>query len=705
MKKLLAVIAALALSLCLAPNAFAQPDEEMVAQSDPVNGELSGEVLASELISPTGVYALAGDTKLVLDISTDICCIYDTKGMYNLSIEGDGILTIEGGMLGVGIAVKSLEMNGGCVQIINDTNVYNYGIWVEEDFVMNGGDVYAEGTKRGVHVGRYFRLAGGYLEAVGGNVGLWANGSPGGFKITDGTLVASGAADMAVFACDMSINPDVFKDRYPTSLFYDLSVPVSIITPESESEDISGYTFFTGGSKETNVVIGGHTPMNVQEIPFEAVTEKLQTGARPAYTAKISDKKIGSNKAADFVKVCKEGWVDVSDKHIELNSSYWFSRPAAAGHTYEYYITFKAAKNLVFGSPVISYKGTTITPPFVDVSKDGHYLTIRAWINSGQMLGFDRLSGDGALDTMAQIVTEGNFAQHGTVVLASVEGYWDALTAAGVAGLYDAPVVMTYGTKLADQAKELIGKLRPETIYVCGGKMTLSDDTVAEAKAAAGTSPAVERLSGDTATGTANDIYSKSTGWQDDTALIATVGTFQDALAAAPIAFAKKWPIFLAEYDWETGKGMLSAETLAAMQKGGIKYAYIVGGEYWISKDVDKQLALNGITVKKRLAGETAVETSSTVAVRAITGTDNFGMTPNGLGVASSQVYQDALAGAALCGIHNTPMILVLDENSSTISGYVKGYHDDIDYGHVFGGTTWVTEKTFDALNEARNKG
>ena len=33
------------------------------------------------------------------------------------------------------------------------------------------------------------------------------------------------------------------------------------------------------------------------------------------------------------------------------------------------------------------------------------------------------------------------------------------------------------------------------------------------------------------------------------------------------------------------------------MQKGGIKYAYIVGGEYWISKDVDKQLALNGITL------------------------------------------------------------------------------------------------------------
>lgn len=54
-----------------------------------------------------------------------------------------------------------------------------------------------------------------------------------------------------------------------------------------------------------------------------------------------------------------------------------------------------------------------------------------------------RLYGDNAFKTMSAIIDEGGFEAGGTVVLASLEGYWDALTAAGIAGLEGAPVVMS----------------------------------------------------------------------------------------------------------------------------------------------------------------------------------------------------------------------------------------------------------------------
>ena len=58
---------------------------------------------------------------------------------------------------------------------------------------------------------------------------------------------------------------------------------------------------------------------------------------------------------------------------------------------------------------------------------------------------------------MSEIVDAGSFAKGGTVVLASLEGYWDALTAAGIAGLENAPVVMALQIELGAKSAEVIG--------------------------------------------------------------------------------------------------------------------------------------------------------------------------------------------------------------------------------------------------------
>ena len=307
-----------------------------------------------------------------------------------------------------------------------------------------------------------------------------------------------------------------------------------------------------------------------------------------------------------------------------------------------------------------------------------------------------RLSGNNALDTMKKVVEAGKFKSGGTVVLASVEGYWDALTAAGIAGLEGAPVVMTQGKVLSAQAKSLLQSLKPTRIVVCGGKNTITDAVANAAKAAAGAKGLV-RASGNNAAGTAVDIYKRGKGWSD-TAIIATAGTYHDALAAAPLAYANAMPIFLADYDWANEKGMLSKATIDAMAKGGIKKAYIAGGTYWISKDVERQLADAGIALVKRLAGASSVETSVAIAEEAVA---KYGMTPDGLGLATTASYYDALAGAAFCGKANTVLLLADRPLAASIVDYAWTNTHSIDTAYVFGGTGSVSPETYETFRDA----
>ena len=301
-----------------------------------------------------------------------------------------------------------------------------------------------------------------------------------------------------------------------------------------------------------------------------------------------------------------------------------------------------------------------------------------------------RLAGNGALDTMSAIVEEGRFATGGTVVLASLEGYWDALTAAGIAGLEDAPVVMTGKNSLSAQASAQLKKLKPTKIIVCGGTYWIPDKVLKQAASAAGISTsAVTRLSGGNATQTAIKIAEQGKGRWSKTAIVATVGTFQDALAAAPVSYAKRMPIFLAQFDFAKQRGSITQETIKAMKAVGITKCYIAGGTYWLPKSVTDDLKKAGITVIKQLAGKTAVETSAAIAREA---TSKLGMNNDYLSFADVRAHYDALAGAAFCGKHESVMLLVENWQSSCMDGYAKSAVSPTSTAYIFGGEGSVEE-------------
>ena len=309
-----------------------------------------------------------------------------------------------------------------------------------------------------------------------------------------------------------------------------------------------------------------------------------------------------------------------------------------------------------------------------------------------------RLAGDNALETMAAIVEEGSFPVGGTVVLASLEGYWDALTAAGIAGLESAPVLMVLPDAVPERTAVLLDKLAPKKIVVCGGTYWIPDKVVEQATVAAGGSPEVVRLAGDNAAQTAEKIAAEGKGTWDNTAIVATAGTFQDALAAAPVAYAKKMPIFLAQFDFAAEKGSITADTVKAMKDAGIEKCYIAGGTYWLPQSVTDDLKAAGIEVLGQLGGATAVETSGLIAQLAVT---ELGMKADNMGVADVRAHYDALASAALCGKNGSVLVLALNEKSSVIDGFVKDSKSAMAKAYIFGGTSSVSTATEEALKVA----
>ncbi|MBQ3301051.1 MAG: cell wall-binding repeat-containing protein [Eggerthellaceae bacterium] len=327
---------------------------------------------------------------------------------------------------------------------------------------------------------------------------------------------------------------------------------------------------------------------------------------------------------------------------------------------------------------------------------DSHSWSRQAYFNENEPHGSAvRLKGAMALDTMASIVNKGGFKKNGTVVLATFDGYWDALTAAGIAGMADAPVLMTEPSKLSEQTEKLLGQLKPKTIVVCGGTSALPEK-VAKAAAKAAGGATVKRCSGKTATGTAVDIFQKAPeltkGSWGKTAFVCTNDGYWDALAAAPVSFAKKLPIFLTE-----GKSNISQATLNAIKSGGIERVYVVGGTAAIADSVVTKLKNAGINVAGRLWGATAVETSVAVAKYGM----KLGMSADGLGVATTNGYWDALSGAALCGHLGSVMVLADSPKANSIVEFAWNNSDDIDTAYVFGGTAAISSDTFQSVSDA----
>ena len=301
---------------------------------------------------------------------------------------------------------------------------------------------------------------------------------------------------------------------------------------------------------------------------------------------------------------------------------------------------------------------------------------------------FTRLYGTGRYDTMKAIVLEPERPLGGAAIVATGTGFKDALAASGLAGVLNAPLILTDGKSLSSQAKEVIQKLKIDKIYIAGGEFAISKSV--ENELAKLVKNNIVRCAGANSAATSAELAKKGKGsWSgDNTAIIATNKSFKDALSVSPIAYAKKYPILLAD----NGQS-LSGAVLDTLTDLGIKNAIIVGGELAVTPKVVSQLESKGIKVRERLSGGNALQTSEAIAKWGL----KNGLTANRMGVATSQNYPDALAGAALCGYYKSVLVLA-DDKATYNTAFPKSYKTIVKKGYVFGGEFAVGADTFKAL-------
>ena len=131
---------------------------------------------------------------------------------------------------------------------------------------------------------------------------------------------------------------------------------------------------------------------------------------------------------------------------------------------------------------------------------------------------FERLAGDNRYATSAEAAER--FGSTNTVVLASGEDgrYPDALAASYLAGLRDAPVLLTRKDVTPDVVKAAIDDSGARNIVIVGGESAVSkaqEDELAQ-------DYSVKRLAGDNRYGTATEIITEGGDAGTDTALLAT---------------------------------------------------------------------------------------------------------------------------------------------------------------------------------------
>ncbi len=365
-------------------------------------------------------------------------------------------------------------------------------------------------------------------------------------------------------------------------------------------------------------------------------------------------------------------------------------------------------EGLTFNTETLEITGTATTTGAyeVKISADstlGHTeKTLTLLVSTGK---WSRLEGESRIDTMSAIVgdafSEDNASEY--ILVASSDGYADALSASALAGVLDAPVVTTSSNELSEQSASQIKRLAngKTTVYVIGGSEAVSDETFDQIGEIVGVDK-VERLAGTDRVSTGLEILEACRSEWSDTYVITNAWGYADALSSGAYASNNAAPIF------GTTDGVLTSEQASAIRWLGFNKVVILGGNAAVDADqVKAQIGEDKQYVV--LAGDTRIETSRAI-VEWECGLDTTkafapeNVLPlSNIAVSYAGGYADAPAGVNLSTQQVAP-VLLLDESEAsvtTIDTLIKANKLQVLNGRILGGSAAVSTTVEGWLNDA----
>jgi putative cell wall-binding protein len=289
-------------------------------------------------------------------------------------------------------------------------------------------------------------------------------------------------------------------------------------------------------------------------------------------------------------------------------------------------------------------------------------------------------------------VSLGFSPQKEIAVVACGNNFPDALAASSLAGVYNAPVILTDSSTLSPQASSQLSRLGVKTVHIMGGAGAISP---AVESAIANMGITINRISGTDrlSTSVATLRAANAAGNASNTVIIATGYNYADSLSIGPWAYYSRSPIILTQPD-----GTLSYEAVNAIKSDPTKSnIIIVGGTAVVSDYVKDQLG--DIYNYTRLSGINRYETSRRIAEWEVT----HGLSWNVPLMATGNNYPDALAGAAVAGNTHSPLLLVANATDTTVDA-LRANRTAISNYYILGGESAVSSSLANTIASTLNK-
>ena len=319
-----------------------------------------------------------------------------------------------------------------------------------------------------------------------------------------------------------------------------------------------------------------------------------------------------------------------------------------------------------------------------------------------QDIGWERLAGNSRYETMQAIARQGWLDNvGGTVILATGASFPDALTGLSLAGLYDAPILLTRQSTLSKEAAEEIQRINPRRVIILGGEEAVSSAVETQVAAMVGKYN-VTRIAGYSRYDTSYRIYEAGLGRWSKTVLFVTGRNPADAMTVSSYAYASHTPVFLVK-----SNGTIMTEMKQALLDEGVEQAVIIGGMLGgmrLQKDLRLLLGEENVI---QIAGNDRYETSSLFAEWVAGHKTELSVQPDRIlsyakvGAANGNSFPDALTGGALCG--KSDSIFMLVKNRAEYQLIDKTLEDNLSIfqkGYLFGGEQVLSDALMTHLSE-----
>lgn len=300
-----------------------------------------------------------------------------------------------------------------------------------------------------------------------------------------------------------------------------------------------------------------------------------------------------------------------------------------------------------------------------------------------------RIGGEDRYRT-SQLISYENFTGSDTVILATGLNFADALTASGLAGCTNAPVLLVKSVPLTQTLLDEIMRLGASRVIIVGGSAAVPESV---RTTLVGKGLTVRRIGGVDRYETASLIGREVLGYGQNggRVYVARGDDFADALSLGPLAYRNKAPLLLVK------PTTVPSSTRSLLSASAFSSGCIAGGTVAVSPRVAAEID-SYVGSVSRLAGETRYSTAVAVAAW---GVGSGLVSYESIGIATGTVFADALCGGVAIGSRGGVILLTKpSELVPETTAAIEASASIIREVQVYGGVVAVYEIVVDRLGQ-----